>query len=125
MTGGHIEGAGAQLSSSSSWCRNRAPACTGPAVVLTVFAGLDSPRPDQANATNGPGPAREDARVRSVTNFAEMRTAEECYRNLRRYSPGVMPVARRNARLKLDSEENRQSRAIWLSGAHCLTPKTE
>jgi hypothetical protein len=41
-----------------------------------------------------------------------VRSAEECYRNLRRYSAGVMPVARRNARVKLDCEKNLQSRAI-------------
>jgi hypothetical protein len=37
---------------------------------------------------------------------------EERYRNARRYPAGVMPVARRNARVKLDCEENWQSRAI-------------
>jgi hypothetical protein len=31
---------------------------------------------------------------------------EECYRNVRRYSAGVIPVAHRNARVKLDCEEN-------------------
>src|SRR5262249_7390081 len=31
---------------------------------------------------------------------------------VRRYSPGVTPVARRNARLKLACDENRQLRAI-------------
>jgi hypothetical protein len=117
MTGGHMEDAGAQLSSSPRWCRNSAPACTGPAVVLTVLADLDSPRPDRANATNRAGPAWEDARVRSVTIMAEMRPAEECYRNVRRYSAGAMPVARRNARVKLDWEENRLPRAISPSDA--------
>jgi hypothetical protein len=34
------------------------------------------------------------------------------YRNARRYPAGVMPVARRNARVKLDCEENWESRAI-------------
>jgi hypothetical protein len=38
-----------------------------------------------------------------------MRSVEDCYRNVRRYSAGVMPTARRNARVKLDCEENRQS----------------
>jgi len=47
-----------------------------------------------------------------------MRAAEGCYCNARRYSAGVMPVARRNARVKLDCEENRQSRAIFESDAH-------
>jgi hypothetical protein len=37
--------------------------------------------------------------------------------NLRRYSAGVMPVARRNARVKLDCEKNWQSRAISDSDA--------
>ena len=40
---------------------------------------------------------------------AGMRSAGKCYRNVRRYSTGVMPVARRNARVKLDCEENRHS----------------
>ena len=39
------------------------------------------------------------------------------YCNVRRYSFGVMPVARRNARVKLDCEENRDSRAISESDA--------
>ena len=42
---------------------------------------------------------------------------EERYRNVRLYSAGVTPVARRNARLKLDCEENWQSRAISERGA--------
>ena len=46
-----------------------------------------------------------------------MRSAEDCYRKVRRYSAGVMPVARRNARVKLDCEENRDSRAISESDA--------
>ena len=46
-----------------------------------------------------------------------MRSAEDCYRKVRRYSAGVTPVARRNARVKLDSEENRHSKAISLSDA--------
>ena len=46
-----------------------------------------------------------------------MRSAEDCYRNVCRYSAGVMPVARRNARVKLDCEENRDSRAISESDA--------
>ena len=49
--------------------------------------------------------------------MAGMRSAGKCYRNVRRYSTGVMPVARRNARVKLDCEENRHSRAISLSDA--------
>ena len=32
-----------------------------------------------------------------------MRSAADCYRNVRRYSAGVTPVARRNARVKLDA----------------------
>ena len=44
-----------------------------------------------------------------------MRSAEDRYRSVCRYSAGVMPVARRNARVKLDCEENRHSRAISLS----------
>ena len=42
---------------------------------------------------------------------------EEGYRNVRRYSAGVMPMARRNARVKLDCEENWHSRAISESDA--------
>ena len=33
----------------------------------------------------------------------------------RRYSAGVMPVARLNARVKLDCEENRQTKAVFAS----------
>jgi hypothetical protein len=47
-----------------------------------------------------------------------MRSAEECYWNFRRYSFGVMPVARRNARVKLDCEENWQLKAISESDDH-------
>jgi hypothetical protein len=43
---------------------------------------------------------------------AGMRSAEECYRKVRRYSAGVMPAARRKARVKLDCEENWQLKAI-------------
>jgi hypothetical protein len=46
-----------------------------------------------------------------------MRSAEECYRKVRRDSAGVTPVVRRNARVELDREENRHSRAIPLSDA--------
>jgi hypothetical protein len=46
-----------------------------------------------------------------------MRSAEDCYRKVRRYSAGVMPIARRNARVKLDCEEKRDSRAISESDA--------
>src|SRR5438128_1278408 len=43
-----------------------------------------------------------------------MRSAEEYYRKVRRYSAGVMPMARRSARVKLDCEENWQLKAISL-----------
>ena len=39
----------------------------------------------------------------NITGFI---TTEQRYCNVRRYSFGVMPVARRNARVKLDCEEN-------------------
>ena len=48
---------------------------------------------------------------------AGMRSAGKCYRNVLRYSAGVMPVARRNARVKLDCEENWQLKAISESDA--------
>jgi hypothetical protein len=51
-------------------------------------------------------------RVRRVMIVVGMRSAEDCYRNVRRYSAGVTPVARRNARVKLDCEENWQLKAI-------------
>jgi hypothetical protein len=74
--------------------------------------------PDQANPQNPFGPAHwKPAPVRGGMIVAGMRSAEECYRNVRRYSAGVMPVARRNARVKLDCEEKRQSRAISQSDA--------
>jgi hypothetical protein len=46
-----------------------------------------------------------------------MLSLEECYRIVRRYAAGVMPMARRNARVKFDSEENRQASAISRSDA--------
>ena len=46
-----------------------------------------------------------------------MRSTEQSYCNVRRYSFGVMPVARRNARVKLDCEENWQLKAISESDA--------
>jgi hypothetical protein len=46
-----------------------------------------------------------------------MRSTEQSYCNVRRYSAGVMPVARRNARVKLDCEENWQLKAISESDA--------
>ena len=53
----------------------------------------------------------------ALENRTGMRSLEECYRNVRRYAAGVMPMARRNARVKLDSEENWQSSAISRSDA--------
>jgi hypothetical protein len=98
-----------------------APASTAPAVFLTVLAGGGPASPttaDQANAQNRSGPGRwKPAPVRRVMVVAGMRSAGKCYRNVRRYSAGVTPVARRNARVKLDCEENRQSRAISPSDA--------
>jgi len=41
-----------------------------------------------------------------------MRSAEDCHRSVCRYSAGVMPMVRRNARAKLDCEENWQLKAI-------------
>jgi hypothetical protein len=41
-----------------------------------------------------------------------MLRAPLCNRNVLRHSPGVTPVARRNARAKLDWEENWQLKAI-------------
>src|SRR6266536_2149447 len=69
----------------------------------------ESVRP--ADAGINPAPVRRGMIV------VGMRSAEECYRKVRRYSAGVTPVARRNARVKLDCEENRESRAISESDA--------
>jgi hypothetical protein len=82
-----------------------APASTAPAVFLTVLAAdrLCRRRPVERGAQNGPEPGR-------------LETSTD-YRAVRRYSAGVFPVARRNARVKLDCEENRQSRAISKSDA--------
>ena len=60
--------------------------------------------------------ALENRTGRKVMMVVGMRSLE-CYRNVRRYAAGVMPMARRNARVKLDSEENWQSSAISLSDA--------
>src|SRR6266403_1088345 len=67
---------------------------------------------DQANARHRPAPVGWKGTGRHGHDVAWMRSAEEGYRAVRRYSAGVMPVARRNARGKLDCEENRQSGAI-------------
>ena len=61
--------------------------------------------------------ALENRTGRKVMMVVGMRSLEECYRNVRRYAAGVMPMARRNARVKLDSEENWQSSAISRSDA--------
>jgi hypothetical protein len=80
--------------------------CGGPASPTTA---------DQANAQNRSGPGRwKPAPVRRVLIVARMRSAEEYYRKVRRYSAGVMPMARRNARVKHDCEENWQLKAISL-----------
>src|SRR5712672_1074172 len=70
---------------------------------------------DQANARNRPAPVGWKGTGRHGHDVAWMRSAEEGYRAVRRYSAGVMPVARRNARVKLDCEENWQLKAISLS----------
>jgi hypothetical protein len=72
---------------------------------------------------------RRTCRLR-LTRFGTLKTATvlwvmiavgvwamNAYRNARRYPAGVMPVPRRNARVKLDCEENWQSRAISWSDA--------
>ena len=51
--------------------------------------------------------------------MAGMCSAEECYCNVRRYSAGVMPVARRNARVKLDFKSNLVERRA-AGRDHCL-----
>ena len=87
---------------------------------MTVLAGGAgfADEPDQADAQNRPGPARgSQPGLQGVMIVVWMRSAEEFYRNVRRYSAGVAPVARRNARVKLDCEENRDSRAISESDA--------
>ena len=97
-----------------------APASTASAVFLTVLAGgpASPTTSGQANAQKGSGPARwKPAPVRRVLIVARMRLAEERYRNVSRYSAGVMPTARRNARVKLDCEENWQLKAISESDA--------
>ena len=75
-------------------------------------------RPDQANARYRFASARwKLAPVRRVVIVVGVRSSEECYRNVRRYSAGVIPVARRKARVKLDCEENWQLKAISQSDA--------
>lgn len=64
------------------------------------------------------------ARLRRVVPNSQLKVAyrpERHYRDARRYSPGVIPVARRKARVKLDCEPNRASNAILSSG---LSPAT-
>jgi hypothetical protein len=117
-----MEGPGVPLSSRSAddLGSKGAPFSTAPAVVLTLLAGGGPgppDDPDQTNAQNRPVRHAGASPVRKVKIVAGMRSAEDCYRNVRRYSAGVMPVARRNARVKLDCEENRDSRAISESDA--------
>jgi hypothetical protein len=96
-----------------------APASTAPAIVLTVLAGGgfadDGGSSDRAESVRSG--TLETSTVRRVLTVARMRSAGKCYRNVCRYSAGVMPVARRNARVKLDCEENWQSKAISSSDA--------
>jgi hypothetical protein len=107
-----------QLSSLSDLVSEGAPVSTAPAVVLTVLAAAASPTtPIKRTRRIGPVPRAGTSPVRRVLIVVGMRSAEECYRKVRRYSAGVMPVARRNARVKLDCEENRDSRAISESDA--------
>jgi hypothetical protein len=105
--------------STSDLVSEGAPASTAPAVFLTVLAGgfADDIR-SSGTRRRGPDPARwKPAPVRRVMIVVGIRSAEERYRNVCRYSAGVMPTARRNARVKLDCEENWQSRAISESDA--------
>jgi hypothetical protein len=99
-----------------------APASTAPAIFLTVLAGGggggfadDGGSSERAESVRSG--TLETSTVRRVLIVVGIRSAEERYRNVRRYSVGVTPVARRNARVKLDCEENRQSRAISPSDA--------
>jgi hypothetical protein len=91
---------------------------TAPAVVLTDLAAPGFAwRPTQASAQNSSGRQRRKPHRCRVMIVVGALADEECYRNVRRYSAGVMPMARRNARVKLDCEENRHSRAISESDA--------
>jgi hypothetical protein len=98
-----------------------APASAAPAVFLTVLAGGGAGFADDGGSSERAESVRsgtlETSTVRRVLIVVGIRSAEERYRNVCRNSAGVMPVARRNARVKLDCEENRQSRAISPSDA--------
>ena len=106
-----MEGPGVPLSSCSAddLGSKGAPFSTAPAVVLTLLAGgPPGPPTGPIRRTHRIGPVRHAGAspVRRVKIVAGMRSAEDCYRSVRRYSAGVMPVACRNARVKLDCEEN-------------------
>jgi hypothetical protein len=114
-----MEGPACQLSSCSAddLGSKGAPVSTAPAVVLTLLAGGPGSADEPRTRRIGPVRHARASPVCRVMTVVGMRSAEECYRSVRRYSAGVMPMARRNARVKLDCEENRHSRAISLSDA--------
>ena len=64
------------------------------------------------NAQNQPDRRGGKRTGGKIMMMVGMLSLEESYRNVRRYAAGVMPMARRNARVKFDSEENRQASAI-------------
>lgn len=88
--------------------------CTRPAVVLTVLADAELVKTRSKSAVNSSRRA-ENRHPACIIIVFGLRSDERCYRVARRYSAGVMPVARRKARVKLDCEENLESSAIFPS----------
>ena len=82
--------------SSADLVSEGAPASTAPAVVLTILAVDGLRRGEPINRTRGIGPLRHTGRhpAGKVHGLVGIRSAKECYRNVLRYSPGGMPVAR-------------------------------
>jgi hypothetical protein len=89
---------------------------SAPAAFHAVPANLNLGS-DRANAQNQPGRRAGNRTGGKIMMVVGMLSLEECYRNVRRYAVGVMPMARRNARVKFDSEENWQASAISDSDA--------
>lgn len=88
--------------------------CTRPAVVLTVLADAELVKTKSKSAEKSSRQAdTEHTCPRRICTW--IAPNKRRYRDARRYSPGVMPVARRKARVKLVCEENWESRAIFPS----------
>jgi hypothetical protein len=100
------------------WYRKRAPATPRLLLFMPFLRISTSPRrSNQAKGQNQPGRRAGNRTGGKIMMVVGMLSLEECYRNVPRYAAGVMPMARRNARVKFDPEENWQASAISDSDA--------